>query len=232
MSAYINNPKVTRWDEIPGKPSAYPPSPHAHPVSDITDFPQSWDWDNIEDIPDVFPPSSHTHPQSEVDGLISSLSGKSDIDHTHEWQEITNKPVSFPPSAHGHDIEDIDNLQSELDEKSNIGHTHTVSEITDFPDIPVVRRIETITLTTNASGVASHSYSPAFGATPNVHLEITTPANNRQRVRLTASSASGFSIIAEQQNTALLSLLGLDILTAGVTVVNGASVRATVIEAA
>ena len=45
------------------------------------------------------------------------------------------------------------------------------------------------------------------------------------------ASASGCSIIVEQQNATLLSLLGIDILTAGVSPVNGASVRVLAIEA-
>lgn len=92
------------------------------------------------------------------------------------------------------------------------------------------KRIVTATLTTNASGVASLVYSPAFASTPNVHCELTVPANNRQMVRLTASSATGCSIIVEQRTAVLLSLLGIDILAAGVTLVNGAMVRITVFE--
>lgn len=92
------------------------------------------------------------------------------------------------------------------------------------------KRIVTATLTTNASGVASLTYSPAFAATPNVHCELTVPANNRQAVRLTASTATGCTVLVEQRNAVLLSLLGIDILAAGVTLVSGASVRVTVFE--
>lgn len=92
------------------------------------------------------------------------------------------------------------------------------------------KRIVTATLTTNASGVASLTYSPAFASTPNVHCELTVPANNRQAVRLTASTATGCTVLVEQRNAVLLSLLGIDILAAGVTLVSGASVRVTVFE--
>lgn len=121
-------------------------------------------------------------------------------------------------------------------DKGNTGATGAKGDKGDKGDVgdtgPVgpSKRMVIATVTTNASGVASLTYSPAFAATPNVHCEITVPANNRQTVRLTSSTASGCSILVEQRNTSFLSLLGLDILTAGVTVVNGASVRITAIE--
>jgi len=84
------------WDNIPDKPSAFPPEAHASrhalggedelsldasqitsgtlsvnripslPRSKISDFFSSPFWDNIPDKPSTFPPSSHTHSASDI----------------------------------------------------------------------------------------------------------------------------------------------------------------------
>ena len=99
----------------------------------------------------------------------------------------------------------------------------------DQGDPGVTMRIECLRLTSDGSGIVSATYSPAFASTPNVHLELLS-TNNRDQVRLTAASASGFTAVVERRGQALLSLLGLDILVASVTPVSGATVYATVIE--
>lgn len=110
------------------------------------------------------------------------------------------------------------------------GETGSKGDKGDPGDPGVTIRIERLTLTSDGSGTVSATYSPAFETTPNVHLELLS-TNNRNIVRLTATSASGFTAIVEQRGQTLLSLLGLDILTAATTAVSGASVRATIIEA-
>ena len=47
------------WDNIPDKPSAYPPEAHTHSRSDITDFFNAPFWNNIPDKPSAFPPEAH-----------------------------------------------------------------------------------------------------------------------------------------------------------------------------
>lgn len=94
----------------------------------------------------------------------------------------------------------------------------------------ISKRIEVITLTSNASGVVTATYSTPFASTPAVMLELLS-TNNRNILRLTASSATGFTAVVEQRGQTLLSLLGLEILIAAVTAVNGATVRALVVEA-
>ena len=60
------------WDNIPDKPSQFPPEPHTHSRDDITDFWSTPFWDNIPDKPSTFPPSAHTHSVSDItfDGSI------------------------------------------------------------------------------------------------------------------------------------------------------------------
>lgn len=86
------------------------------------------------------------------------------------------------------------------------------------------KRIVTLSGTTDASGNVAFTFSPAFSATPHIAVMLQA-GNTRQFARITAASATGCTVNAFQQNQTLLSLLGLDILTAGVTAINGATIR-------
>lgn len=86
------------------------------------------------------------------------------------------------------------------------------------------KRIVTMSGTTDASGNATFTFSPAFAATPHITAMLVT-ANTRQFARITAANATGCTISAYQQNQTLLSLLGLDILTAGVTALASTTIR-------
>lgn len=91
------------------------------------------------------------------------------------------------------------------------------------------KRIVTLSGTTDASGNVTFTFSPAFAATPHVSVMLVT-ANTRQFWRISAASASGCTVNAFQQNQTLLSLLGIDILTAGVTPISGATIRVMAVE--
>lgn len=86
------------------------------------------------------------------------------------------------------------------------------------------KRIVTMSGTTDASGNVAFTFSPAFSVTPHIAVMLQA-GNTRQFSRITAASATGCTVNAFQQNQTLLSLLGLDILTAGVTAINGATIR-------
>lgn len=86
------------------------------------------------------------------------------------------------------------------------------------------KRIVTLSGTTDANGNVMFTFSPAFAATPHIS-PMMVATNTRQYTRITAASATGCTINAYQQNQTLLSLLGLDILTAGTTPINGATIR-------
>jgi len=59
------------WDNIPDKPSVYPPEAHTHSRSDITDFFNAPFWNNIPDKPSTFPPQAHasSHAPSGSDSV-------------------------------------------------------------------------------------------------------------------------------------------------------------------
>lgn len=94
----------------------------------------------------------------------------------------------------------------------------------DQGDPGISKRIVTLSGTTDASGNVSFTFFPAFSATPHISAMLVV-ANTRQYTRITAASATGCTINAYQQNQTLLSLLGLDILTAGVTAMASATIR-------
>lgn len=92
------------------------------------------------------------------------------------------------------------------------------------------RRIVVASASTNSSGDVSFTFSPAFAVAPHVDITITPQSNVNQKARLTAVSTTGCTVRVESQNQAFLSLLGLDVLSAAVTVVNGAAVSITATE--
>lgn len=92
------------------------------------------------------------------------------------------------------------------------------------------KRVVVASGNTNSSGDVSFTFSPAFAVAPHIDITITPQSNVNQKARLTAVSTTGCTVRVEVQNQAFLSLLGLDILGAGVTVVNGAAVSITATE--
>lgn len=91
------------------------------------------------------------------------------------------------------------------------------------------KRIVTMTASTNASGIVAFTYSPAFASVPHVSVAMVR-GTTREWTRLTASSAAGCTVHAFSQNATLLSLLGIDILTAGTTNLSGRSVNIMAVE--
>lgn len=92
------------------------------------------------------------------------------------------------------------------------------------------KRIVTMSAVTNANGVASFAFSPAFDSVPHVDAMVIT-SNVSDRYIITNATASGVDVRVYRQNASFLSLLGLDVLTTGVTNQAGVTVRIVAIEA-
>lgn len=92
------------------------------------------------------------------------------------------------------------------------------------------RRVVVSQGTTNASGDAVFAFSPAFAVAPHIDPTITPQSDANHKCRVTAVSSSGCTIRVESQNQAFLSLLGIDVLSAAVTAVSGATVSITATE--
>lgn len=98
------------------------------------------------------------------------------------------------------------------------------------PPGPNAKRIDVASGTTNASGDAVFTFSPAFAVAPHIDATITPQSNVNHKCRLTAVSTTGCTVRVESQNQAFLSLLGIDVLSAAVTAVSGATVSITATE--
>lgn len=57
------------------------------------------------------------------------------------------------------------------------------------------KRQETYTVTTNASGVASVTFSASYSVAPNIQINPTNFSSDNQFARITAISTTGFSVI-------------------------------------
>lgn len=99
-------------------------------------------------------------------------------------------------------------------------------DLTDKPTIPIVRRSETYSGVTDASGNFSVVYSTPFPAVPHVTPVIIggTPS---QVARVTASTTSGCTI--NVTNRASVTLLAIEVLLAATTPVAGAAVSVSVL---
>lgn len=105
-------------------------------------------------------------------------------------------------------------------------HNHTI-DWNDLSNKPTMKRVDTYLGTTNASGDYSVTYAVPFNSTPDVQpqLQAGTPS---QEVRITSSTINGFTV--KVTNRASVNLLGVDVLLAATTNVNGASVGVLVTE--
>lgn len=73
------------WDNIPDKPTEFPPTAHTH------------DWTEVLNKPATYPPDSHTHVRADITDFWS----------TPFWANIPDKPAAFPPEAHTHVVAEI-----------------------------------------------------------------------------------------------------------------------------
>lgn len=80
----------------------------------------------------AFAAAAHTHPQSDVTGLVTALSGKSDVGHGHAQSEITGLVTALSGkanTAHTHVQADVTGLVTALAGKADTSHTHDASAI-------------------------------------------------------------------------------------------------------
>ena len=98
------------WNDLTGKPSAFPPEPHLHPWGQITGKPDRYPpevhyhaWQDIQDKPVSFPPTAHRHDWSEIDnkpnlarnGAAASFSSlESEGTRVPRIQTVTSVPTA------------------------------------------------------------------------------------------------------------------------------------------
>ena len=72
---------VSSWNDLEDKPATFPPSAHAHTISEVT---------NLQTSLDGKAATSHSHSISDVTSLQTSLDGKAATSHTHSSSAITD----------------------------------------------------------------------------------------------------------------------------------------------
>jgi hypothetical protein len=173
-------------------------------------------------------------PAAQVNSDWNSVSGVS---------QILNKPAAFPPSSHNQPWSTITSTPTtvagygltdaattaQLSTKFN-NPTGTISQYIrgdgSLATLPVAKRIETYTGTTNASGQVTITYPSAFATVPNV--QTPPPGLANQVWTLTSSTTTGFTAVLNQRN--VVTLLGLEVLLGAVVPVSGSAAQIVVIE--
>lgn len=113
-------------------------------------------------------------------------------------------------------------------ELSEVALSGDYNDLINVPTIPSVRREEVYSGTTGADGRYTVLYSTPYSQTPFVQPMINVDSAYRLMVRVVSSDVNGFTVEVAQRNASLLTLLGLDVLTAGVTVQSNVSVMVKV----
>ena len=127
------------WDGITGKPTAFPPSAHAHAIADTT---------GLQAALDGKAPSAHTHTTAQVDGLSDALAGKAAASHVHQQADVTG-------------------LADALAGKAATGHKHSAADVTSGT-LPLARGGTGATTAAGAlaalgAASAGHSHAVASG---------------------------------------------------------------------
>ena len=84
------------WDDITGKPAAFPPEAHTHTTAQVTGLDAHLT--GIDSALAAKSDKGHTHTTAQVEGLDDALAGKADKGHKHK-------------------VEDVDGLKERLDQQ-------------------------------------------------------------------------------------------------------------------
>lgn len=100
------------------------------------------------------------------------------------------------------------------------------ADLTGKPTIPTVRKMETFSGVTDASGNYTVTYSTPYPSVPHVSPQLTA-GTAAQVVRVTSSTVNGFTVAVT--NRASVTLLAVELLLASTTPVVGAAVSVAVL---
>jgi hypothetical protein len=181
---------------------------------ELSDVALSGDYSDLTNTPTI--------PSAQVNADWESTSGVS---------EILNKPTLSTVATTGSydDLSDKPTIPTPTPQvNSDWNATSGVSQILNKPTIPTVRREEVYSGTTGSDGRYTVVYSTPYSQTPFVQPMVNVDSSYRLLTRVVSSDANGFTVEVAQRNASLLTLLGLDVLTAGVTAQNNVSVMVKV----
>ena len=116
------------WNNLPNKPSTFPPSSHTHPISEVTD---------LQTFLDGKAATSHGHAIGDVSGLQTALDGKAPTSHQHTLSQITDYSALYQSSI-GNSVLSTQ-VGGATPEPASTWKTRTVSQALDtilFPTVP------------------------------------------------------------------------------------------------
>ena len=227
------------WATLDGKPTVFPPAAHTHSAADVTTGVLA-----LARLPAL--------PVSQVSGLQAALDGKLSAPTGTPGQylrgdgTLASFPTTLAPSAHTHNATDITagtlatarlpalsiaqtaGLQTALDGKLNVPAGTTAQYLRgdgSLATLPVQRRIETFTGTTNAQGQITVTYSSPYPTVPVVQTPVVSQPN--QVWWVTNSTVSGFTMTLSERRT--VSLLGAEVLLGAVVPVPGVTAKVLVV---
>lgn len=157
------------------------------------------------------------------DEMVSMVSTMSFTQANSDWNastgvtQILNKPTLASIATTG--------LYSDLIGKPVLASVAISGSYSDLTDKPTLRRSETYSGVTNASGNYSVTYSTPFSVIPDVQPQLTSGTPS-QVVRIVSNTVSGFTV--NVTNRASVTLLAVEVLLAATTPVAGAPVSVLV----
>lgn len=144
------------------------------------------------------------------------------------YASLTGIPSTFAPAAHTHTVAQVTGLQTALDGKLAVPTGTTAQYVRgdgSIATLPVARRIETYSGTTNASGQITVTYGTAYPAVPVV--QPPAPAAANQVWTTVSSTTTGFTLQLNQRNT--VTLLSIEVLLGATVPVAGTAAQVLVV---
>lgn len=191
-------------------------------------------------------PTGTTGQYLRGDGTAAAFPTLAPVATAGTYASLTGIPSTFTPSAHTHAAADITSgtlataripalaigqttgLQIALDGKFNTPTGTTAQYVRgdgSLATLPVAKRIETYSGTTNASGQITVTYGTAFAAVPVV--QPPAPALANQVWMTVSSTTTGFTLQLNQRNT--VTLLSIEVLLGATVPVVGTTANILVV---
>ena len=167
-------------------------------------------YSSLTGIPSTFPPSAHSQAWSTITATPTTLSGYGITDGVSQ-SALTAALGSYATNSA---------LTAGLVTKFNVPTGTTAQYVRgdgSLATLPVARRIETYSGTTNASGQITVTYPTAYPVAPVV--QPPAPALANQVWTTVASTTTGFTMQLNQRNT--VTLLAVEVLLGATVPVNG-----------
>lgn len=201
------------WDAVTGKP-IFSPVATSGSYADLANRPAlfSGAYGDLTGRPATFPPSAHSQAWSTITATPTSLAGYGITDGLSQ-AELTATLGSYATNTA---------LTTGLSTKFNQPTGTTAQYIRGngtLATLPVSRRIETYTGTTNAQGQITVVYPTAFPSVPVV--QPPAPALASQVWTTVSSTTTGFTLQLNQRNA--VTLLAVEVLLGATVPVNGAA---------